>query len=73
MKKDIPKSTLNRTAQPCRDNGERQWQRGLRLGELRFIMWVLLVMTGIVGCAQTEQAREVETSGFLGDYSILQP
>lgn len=73
MKKDIPKSTLNRTAQPCRDNGERQWQRGLRLGELRFIMWVLLVMTGIVGCAQTEQAREMETSGFLGDYSILQP
>lgn len=25
-----------------------------------------------VGCAQTKKARKVETSGFLGDYSMLQ-
>jgi Protein of unknown function (DUF3313) len=73
MKKHIPRSTLNRIAQLWRDDGERQSRRGLRLGELRFITWVLILMTGIVGCAKTEQAREVETSGFLGDYSILQP
>lgn len=73
MKRHAPRSTLNRTAQLCRDEGERQSQRGLRLGKLRFIMWVLILMTGIVGCAQTKQAREVETSGFLQDYSILQP
>jgi hypothetical protein len=73
MKRHVPRSTLNRTAQLCRDDGERHSQRGLRSERLRFIMWVLILMTAIVGCAQTEQAREVETSGFLRDYSILQP
>lgn len=33
---------------------------------------IVLLATLFVGCAQTEQARKVETSGFLGDYSILQ-
>lgn len=26
-----------------------------------------------VGCAQTEQAKKVETSGFIRDYSLLRP
>ena len=33
---------------------------------------IVLLATLFVGCAQTEQARKVEISGFLGDYSILQ-
>lgn len=27
----------------------------------------------LVGCGTTDQARKVDTSGFLGDYSQLQP
>ena len=73
MKKHVTWSALNRTAQLCREDDEGQSRRGLRLGELRIMMLVLILITGMVGCAQTEQAREVETSGFLRDYSILQP
>lgn len=32
---------------------------------------VLLLCAGLSGCAGTQQARSVEQSGFLGDYSIL--
>jgi hypothetical protein len=32
---------------------------------------IVLLAALFVGCAQTEQARKVEISGFLGDYSIL--
>ena len=35
-----------------------------------FLACIMLV--GIVGCAATQQARSVEKSGFLGDYSMLQ-
>ncbi|HRK35605.1 MAG TPA: DUF3313 domain-containing protein [Candidatus Hydrogenedentes bacterium] len=31
----------------------------------------VLLAYGIAGCASTSQARKVETSGFLGDYSAL--
>ena len=35
--------------------------------------FVLLALAGLLaGCAQTSQARSVQTSGFLGDYSMLQ-
>jgi hypothetical protein len=34
------------------------------------IILILLVVL-FIGCAQTKQARKVETSGFLGDYSML--
>ncbi len=34
--------------------------------------FVLLALAGLLaGCAQTSQARSVERSGFLGDYSML--
>jgi len=36
------------------------------------IMMVVSMMT-LSGCATTEQARSVEPSGFLGDYSQLKP
>lgn len=37
-------------------------------------IWLILIMgIAIAGCADTEQAREVKTSGFIGDYSILRP
>ncbi|MBI5854958.1 MAG: DUF3313 family protein, partial [Nitrospirae bacterium] len=32
-----------------------------------------LLMVGLLSCASTEQARDVKFSGFLGDYSKLQP
>lgn len=32
---------------------------------------VLMLLMGLSGCAGTQQARKVEQSGFLGDYSIL--
>src|SRR5680860_170170 len=37
-------------------------------------IWLILIMgIAIAGCAQTEQAREVETTGFIENYSILRP
>ncbi|MEO8327796.1 MAG: DUF3313 domain-containing protein [Nitrospirota bacterium] len=37
-------------------------------------IWLILIMgIAIAGCAKTEQAREVETSGFIEDYSMLRP
>ncbi len=41
---------------------------------MKNIMGIILItlMVFFVGCAQTKQARKVETSGFLGDYSMLQ-
>ncbi|NKB80549.1 MAG: DUF3313 family protein [Nitrospirales bacterium] len=38
--------------------------------------WGMLFMLGIAcltGCSDTHQARDVHLSGFLGDYSLLQP
>lgn len=32
----------------------------------------MLLIALFAGCTQTKQARKVETSGFLGDYSMLQ-
>ena len=34
---------------------------------------VLAMATLLYGCATSEQARDVQTSGFLGDYSKLRP
>jgi len=73
MKKQITRPTLNRTAQIGRDERERQTPRSLRFAQWCLMLWILIMGAGIAGCAQTEQAREVETSGFLRDYSILQP
>lgn len=36
----------------------------------RFIL--ILVVVAMAACAKTQQAKDVGTSGFLGDYSILQ-
>jgi hypothetical protein len=40
---------------------------------MRRIMSALLttVLIGITGCASTQEAKSVEKSGFLGDYSLL--
>jgi hypothetical protein len=32
---------------------------------------ILLVMVVVAGCASTQEAKSVEKSGFLGDYSLL--
>ncbi len=41
---------------------------------MKNVMGIILISMIVlfVGCAQTYQARKVETSGFLGDYSMLQ-
>ncbi len=41
---------------------------------MKNIMGIILItlMVLLTGCAQTKQTRKVETSGFLGDYSMLQ-
>lgn len=33
----------------------------------------LVVITAVTGCQTTQPVREVTQSGFLGDYSLLQP
>ncbi|MEE8207620.1 MAG: DUF3313 domain-containing protein [Nitrosomonadaceae bacterium] len=40
---------------------------------MKNVMGIILISMIVlfVGCAQTYQARKVETSGFLGDYSML--
>jgi len=72
MKRRLKRSVFDRTSQMGRDEGELQTLRSLRVAQW-LLMGILIMVAGIAGCAQTEQAREVETSGFLGDYSILQP
>jgi hypothetical protein len=37
------------------------------------IVSVLACVIFVVGCARTEQAKKVETSGFIRDYSLLHP
>jgi hypothetical protein len=37
------------------------------------IATVVLLVASLLACGVTRQAREVKYSGFLGDYSILQP
>ena len=32
---------------------------------------ILLLMLVVTGCASTQEAKSVEKSGFLGDYSLL--
>ena len=73
MKKQMTRPTLNRTSQTARDERELRTPNHLRFAQWRLMMGILIMLAGMAGCAQTEQAREVETSGFLGDYSILQP
>ena len=34
---------------------------------------ILLLVVAVAGCARSEQATEVQQTGFLGDYSKLQP
>jgi hypothetical protein len=36
-----------------------------------FCIFGLVLTVSLLGCATTEQAREVKSSGFLGDYSML--
>jgi hypothetical protein len=74
MNKQDISSTLNRTFQIISvDERELQTQRSLRFAPWLLMMGILVMVAGIAGCAQTEQAKTVETSGFLADYSILQP
>lgn len=40
---------------------------------MRKIWLILMAGIAITGCAKTEQARKGETSGFIGDYSMLRP
>jgi hypothetical protein len=58
------KTPDNRGGKP----GPRQAVWHERLGFASFLACVVFV----VGCAQTEQAGKVETSGFIRDYSLLQ-
>jgi hypothetical protein len=58
------KTSDNRGGKP----GSRQGVWHERLGFASFLACVVFVG----GCAQTEQAGKVETSGFLRDYSLLQ-
>ena len=34
-------------------------------------VFLLCILLGSVGCAATQEAKSVQKSGFLGDYSIL--
>ncbi len=54
----------------CRDGKPESRQVGWleRLG-FRSVLTIVLV---VAGCAQTEQAGKVQTSGFIRDYSLLQ-
>lgn len=40
--------------------------------KIHIILGLLLAVSMLAGCATTKQAREVKSSGFLGDYSMLQ-
>lgn len=74
MNKQAITSALIRTSQLISgDERGLHTQSGLRFAPWLLMMGILVMVGGIAGCAQTEQAKTVETSGFLGDYSILQP
>lgn len=73
MKNHVTTPTFDRRSQIAKDNREEQQQRRLRVAQGCLMACLLIMVGGIAGCAQTEQAKTVETSGFLGDYSILQP
>ena len=73
MRNHVTTLAFDRKPQIARNNREGPKQRSLRVAQKCWIAWLLVMVAGIAGCAQTEQAREVETSGFLRDYSILQP
>ncbi|WP_342346388.1 DUF3313 domain-containing protein, partial [uncultured Nitrospira sp.] len=73
MKKHVTRPTLNQTSHVGGEERELHIQRNLRFAQWGLMVSILIMVAGGAGCAQTEQAREVETSGFLGDYSILQP
>ena len=72
MKNHVSTSAFGRRPKIAKDNREQQ-QRRRRVEQGCLMGWILIIVTGIAGCAQTEQAKTVETSEFLGDYSILQP
>ena len=73
MKEKVTKRTLMQTSQIGRDGWDPQTLMSRWLRRLALMGWILIMVAEIAGCAQTEQAKKVETSGFLGDYSILQP
>ncbi|MDT3776721.1 DUF3313 domain-containing protein [Nitrospira sp. MA-1] len=73
MKNQVPSPTLNKSFRMDGEERELQIQGNLRLARWHLMLSILIMVSGGAGCAQTEQARDMETSGFLGDYSILQP
>jgi hypothetical protein len=73
MKNHVTTLAFERTLKIAGNPREGPHQRSLRVAKRCWIAGLLVLVAGITGCAQTEQAREVETSGFLRDYSILQP
>ena len=44
-----------------------------RRGVVRTVEKIIVLGAILGGCATTEEVKEVEKSGFLGDYSMLQP
>jgi len=73
MKNHLTAPVFDRRPQIAGDTPEIQQQRNLKFAHWRLLVSILIMVAGMAGCAQTEQAKTVETSGFLGDYSILQP
>lgn len=73
MKRQVITSVFHQTSQMCNDDSAPQHQRKLRVEQMRMIWIILMAGIAITGCAKTQQAREMETSGFIGDYSILRP
>ena len=57
-------------ASDCR-SGKPGFRQIVRLKRLGFSI-VLAILLVVAGCAQTEQAGNVQTSGFIRDYSLLQ-
>ncbi|HNP59492.1 MAG TPA: DUF3313 domain-containing protein [Nitrospirales bacterium] len=73
MKKHETSSTPHRTSHMDGEERHLPFQRNLRFAQWHVMVSILIILAGVAGCAQTEQAKEVELSGFLEDYSILQP
>ncbi len=72
-KKHATGSALDRMSHMGKDEGELYTPGRFKAARWLWMIGILIMVEGIAGCAQTEQARKVETSGFLEDYSILQP
>ena len=65
--KNIIEKTVS--GQPLRDVGPRLVS-GSGFSWVRIILFLSVVLS-TMGCAETQQARETRTAGFLEDYSIL--